>query len=513
MNGAELLLQTLVEAGVEVAFANPGTSEMHFVAALDKQDGIRGVLGLFEGVVTGAADGYARMAGKPACTLLHLGPGLANGIANLHNARRARAPIVNIVGEHATYHRALDAPLTSDIESLARPVSGWLRVCRRAEDAAGDAAAAVAASLAPPGQIATLILPADAAWNETDRGAKPVAVSPRRSPEAEPIEGAIAALRSGEPCAFLVNGLGAREDALRMLGQIAQTTGAALLGDTFIARVEQGAGRVALPRLPYFAEGAEETLRGIRHLILVDTRAPVSFFAYPGRQSELTPKGATVHALTAPGDDTHAALRAVLEGVGAAAADPGGTVSERPALPRGELTPLTIAQAVAALMPEGAVVVNEAATAGFAFPAITRGAAQHDWLDLTGGSIGMGIPVATGAAVACPGRRVIGLQADGSGMYTVQGLWSQAREGLDVTTVVFSNRKYAILQVEFARVGAEPGPKALELLDLTRPDLGWVDLARGLGVPGTRATTADEFAAAFERSLATAGPALIECAL
>jgi len=516
-NGAQQLLQAFVHAGVEVCFTNPGTSEMHFVAALDQQDGMRAVLGLFEGVVTGAADGYARMAGKPACTLLHLGPGLANGLANLHNARRASTPIVNVIGEHATYHRHLDAPLTSDIEGFARPVSAWIRVAEDGSRIASDAMDAVEASLEPPGGIASLILPADTAWNPVAEPFDPAAraFTPPRPAAADgaAIEAAARALKSGEPCLLLLNGLATSAEGLDLAGRIAAHCDARLLGDTFISRVARGAGRVDLPRLPYFAEQAEEALAGIRHLILVDTKAPVSFFAYPGRASELTPTDATVHPLCVPGQDTLAALEALAEAVGAGA-EPPRLALERPSLPDGELTPESMAQAIGALMPEQAIVVNEAATSGFAIPPLTARAAPHDWLDLTGGAIGMGLPAAVGAAVACPDRRVLSLQADGSAMYTIQALWTMARENLDVTVVLFNNRKYAILQVEFMRVGAHnPGPKAMSMLDLSRPDLSFVDIARGMGVEAVQAKDAASFSDALGASLARPGPFLIEAVI
>ncbi|HEY5644702.1 MAG TPA: acetolactate synthase large subunit, partial [Pseudomonadales bacterium] len=505
------LLATLVRCGVEVCFTNPGTSEMHFVAALDEEPGMRAVLGLFEGVVTGAADGYGRMAGKPACTLLHLGPGLANGLANLHNARRARTPIVNVVGEHATYHRALDAPLTSDIAGFAAPVSAWTRLCESSTTLAADTAQAVQAACAPPGQIATLILPADTAWNPGASPADLLPIPDRALPDQSAVDGVIAALRSGEPCTLLMNGHAVSEAGLRLAGRIAASTGARLLGDTFISRIPRGAGRVDVERLPYFAEQAEESLAGSRHLVLVGTNAPVSFFAYPGKASELTPKGCAVHTLATPEQNAVKALEAVVEGLGAGVRQAPLTQLARPSLPAGPLDPGSIARSLAALMPDDAIIVNEAATSGFAIPALTATSAPHDWLDLTGGSIGMGLPVAVGAAVACPNRRVIGLQADGSGMYTVQALWTMAREGLDTTIVVFANRKYAILQVEFMRVGAHnPGPKAMSMMDLDRPDLSWVDLAKGMGVPARRVSDSGAFNDALAESLSTPGPFVIE---
>jgi acetolactate synthase-1/2/3 large subunit len=407
MNGAQSLLETFVAAGIDVCFTNPGTSEMHFVAALDKQPGMRAVLGLFEGVVTGAADGYARMAGKPACTLLHLGPGLANGLANLHNARRARSPIVNVVGEHATYHRALDAPLNSDIHGFAGPVSAWIRTSESASSVAADAAEAVQTAMTPPGQIATLVLPADTAWNDAAGGAAPLPVPSARAADPGAVRAVIDALRSGEPCTLLLGGTAVGDRALRLASQIARKTGARCLGDTFLARIGRGAGRVVLPRLPYFAEQAEETLAGTRHLLLVDTKAPVSFFAYPGVPSELTPKDCAVHSLSQPGEDCLAALEAVAEAVGAGSVDPLIAEHAPPKLPSGRLTPETIGQSVGALMPEHAILMNEAVTSGFALPSMTANAAPHDWLELTGGAIGLGLPAAVGAAVACPDRRVL----------------------------------------------------------------------------------------------------------
>jgi acetolactate synthase-1/2/3 large subunit len=512
MNGAESLVETLVGSGVDVCFTNPGTSEMHFVAALDGNDRMRAVLGLFEGVVTGAADGYGRMAGKPACTLLHLGPGLANGLANLHNARRAATPIVNIVGEHAVAHRALDAPLTSDIVGFARPVSGWIETATHADRVAPLGAEAVRAARGHPGRIATLILPADTAWEGPAVPAAPLPLPAPAACDGDRVDAVARLLRSsGRDTVLLLNGSATGATGLAAAARIAAATGARIYGDTFLARLARGRGRLNIERLPYFAEQVEATLAGVRHLVLVGTKPPVSFFAYPGRPSELTPAGCEVHRLAHPEEDGAAALDALAEALGAAAV----AVPEapRPERPSGPLEPASIAQAIGHLMPEGTIVSDEAATSGFALPAATAGAPPHDWLALTGGAIGQGLPLAVGAAVACPDRRVLALEADGSGMYTLQALWTMAREQLDVTVVVFANRKYAILQVEFGRVGANPGPKAMSMLDLSKPDLGWVELARGMGVEAARAETAEGFADLLAASLDKRGPFLIEAAI
>lgn len=512
LNGAQALIRTLVDAGVDTCFTNPGTSEMHFVAALDTVPEMRGVLGLFEGVVTGAADGYARMAGRPAATLLHLGPGLGNGLANLHNARKARTPVVNIVGDHATYHKQYDAQLESDIETVARNVSpGWVRFSAAPGEVGRDAAEAVAAASAPPGEVATLVLPADVSWLEGGVVAPPVAARPRSAPDTDAVEAVAKALRAGEPTCLFLGGSAMRERGLVAAGRTAAATGAKLLCETFPARHERGAGIPDVARLAYLAEFAADQLAGLRHLVLVDAKSPVSFFAYPGKASDLVPDGCQVHVLAAPDQDAPAALEALADLLGAPAGGAERPAAQLPDLPAGPLTAEAVAQAVGALMPEGAIVSEEANTSSLFLPGYTAGSPRHDWLSLTGGAIGQGMPAATGAAVACPDRKVINLEADGSALYTIQSLWTQAREGLDVTTVIYNNRSYAILNMELGRVGAGAGgPRARDLLDLSRPDLDFVSISEGLGVPATRATTAEEFVEQFRHALAEPGPRLVE---
>ena len=515
MNGAESLVRTLLAGGVGVSFTNPGTSEMHFVAALDKVDGMRSVLCLFEGVATGAADGYGRMAGKPASTLLHLGPGLGNGIANLHNAKRAATPIVNIVGEHASYHRAYDAPLTSDIEGLARPVSGWVRTSTDARSVAADGAAAIAAARTPPGQIATLVLPADTAWNEAN-GIAPLPPLPRRRPVADSaIDAAARLLKRREATVIFLGGVALLDEGLALAGRIASATGARLMAPMSNARIARGAGRVSVERVPYPVDQALAVLKDVQHAILVGARAPVAFFGYPNKPSLLLPPGSDVQTLAAPDQDLIAALEALAEAVGAERSGSNLPPAERPPLPeRGSITPEALAAMLGALLPENAIVCDESVTTGRGFFPMTRGAAPHDWLQVTGGAIGLGMPLATGAAVACPERKVINLEADGSGMYTLQALWTQARERLDVLTLVWSNRTYAILRHELAQVGAgNPGRKALDMLSLGDPDLDWTALARGMGVEGRRAGTMEELVRAFRAGLAAKGPFLIEVLL
>ncbi|BCW88861.1 Putative acetolactate synthase large subunit IlvX [Alphaproteobacteria bacterium SO-S41] len=514
MTGAEALVKTLENAGVERCFTNPGTSEMHAVAAIGRAETMKATLCLFEGVATGAADGYARIAGKPACTLLHLGPGLANGLANLHNAKRARSPIVNIVGDHAVSHRTLDAPLASDIAGFAKPVSQWIKSADTADEVGQAAAEAVAASQNAPGGIATLILPADTAWNPSSTGpAAPIAPTPFAAPADSAVEAARAALAHGESAALLLSDPAMTGEALELAANIAAATGARLYCDTFVGLMARGVGRPFVRRLPYFAEAVEEELKGVRHLVLVSTKAPVAFFAYPGRRGELTPEGAEVVTLAAPGEDALAGLRALAAVVGKGPA-PVRALPITPGLPSGPLDPMKVGAIVARHLPEGAIVSDEGATSGAGSFVHTAGAAPHDWLQLTGGSIGQGLPVGVGAATAAPDRKVVCLEGDGSAMYTIQSLWTAARENLDMTVVIFANRSYAILKIEMMRTGAQnPGPATLAMFDLSRPDIGFVDLARGLGVEAVSCETAEQFNSAFSGAMKRRGPFLIEAVM
>jgi acetolactate synthase-1/2/3 large subunit len=510
-NGAQALIRTLVDSGVTTCFTNPGTSEMHFVAALDSVPEMRAVLGLFEGVVTGAADGYARMADAPGATLLHLGPGLGNGLANLHNARRARVPLVNIVGDHATYHTQYDAPLQSDIESVARNVSGWVRTSQSTADLSRDAVDAVVAANGPPGQVATLILPADVSWSDGAQPAAPAAPGVPPPVDAEAIESIARALRGGGRTGILLGGRALRERGLLAAARIAAATGAKLFAEVFPTRLQRGAGLPALERLAYAPEVAMVQLAGLKHLVLIDAKAPVSFFAYPGKQSYLVPDGCEVHELTPPSADLVGGIEALADALGASTATPELAPSSRPAQPTGELTAEKVCEAIGIVLPENAIVSDEAVTSGMTLPVNTAGAPRHDWLTLTGGAIGQGLPVAVGAAVACPGRPVLALQADGSSLYTIQSLWTMVREQLDVTVVIFNNRSYGILNVELARVGAQKaGPKATSQLDLSGPDLDFVSIGTGMGIASSRAETAEDLVDALGRAIAEPGPHLIE---
>ncbi len=514
LNGAESLVQTFVDCGVEVCFTNPGTSEMHFVAALDRIDGIRPVLGLFEGVVTGAADGYGRMAGKPAATLLHLGPGLGNGFANLHNARRAATPIINVVGEHATYHRQYDAPLASDIASVAKPNSVWMETPEDAKEVASAGARAYAASMAAPGGIATLILPADTAWLDSNGPAKPEPIAGPKAVDTATIDKVAAALKNGKKSAILIRGRALLEDGLELAGRIQAATGARIMCDTFTPRMQRGAGRVKIERLPYFAEQAQEHIAGTEQLILCGAKNPIAFFAYPGKESWLTPKDADTLVLAEPEEDGLAALEALAEAVNAPKQPPERIKKSLPDLAQGKLDADGVGRAIATFLPENAVVSDEGATGGLFTNIYTEAAAPHDHMTLTGGSIGQGLPLATGAAIACPDRKVVCFHGDGGAMYTLQALWTQAREKLDVVTVILANRSYAILNIELMRVGAEnPGPKALSMLDLHNPDLDWVQLANGMGVEAVRCETAEAFNDAFKAAVSKKGPFLIEAVI
>lgn len=509
MDGAESLIRTAASAGLDICFANPGTTEIPLVAALDKVPGMRAVLGLHENVVTGAADGYARMAARPALTLLHLGPGFANGISNLHNARRGRSPVVNMIGDHATWHAMADAPLASDLEGLSKAISHWVRRSTSVDAMAQDMADGLRAAAENGGQVATLILPHDLQMAETS-ASTPGSYEVRRPavPEGQ-VEAAAKAARKPN-AALMLCGEAMTEAGLRAAGRIRQATGIDLLAERPMPRAERGGGLPAPKPIPYFPERAMEALANYGTLIFAGAKDPVSFFGWDGFPSHMAPEGCEKIRMGVHADDIVGALEALADALDAPAyqaTDHG----PRPDLPRGQLTDQTVCQAIAALQPEGTILVDEAVTSGWTYPARSMSAPRFSQISLTGGAIGDGPPLATGAALACPDRQVIGLQADGSGLYTLQALWTQAKEGLNVVTVVCANRKYRILQVELQRAGLnQPGEQAERLTDFGTPSVSWVDLAKGFGVPASSVEDAESLTRALQNALAEPGPSLIE---
>jgi len=510
MNGAKSLVETLLASGVDTCFANPGTSEMHFVAALDQVPGMKCVLGLQENVVTGMADGYFRIARKPACTLLHCGPGFSNGMGNLHNARRARSGIVNIVGDQAPYHRPFDAPLTADTTGMAQTVSAWVHTSTRTADLGRDAVDAVRAARTYPGQIATLILPADVSWQDGGVVGIPMDPPPPPAIDSSAIEGAARMLRDNRDVLILLAGHGAFTDAQGLAQRIASATGATVMADFLASHLARGRGNMQLERVPYVMESAYKALERFKHVILVNARPPVGFFGYPGLPSIQHAPDARFHVLSRPDQDPVEALKGLVKALDAPeAAIP--DAGPRPEPVGGAPTPEGLAQTVAALMPENSIISDESISYGRGFYKYTHAAPAHDWLHLAGGAIGDGMPVATGAAIgAGRQRRVINLQADGSAMYSLQALWTQAREQLPVTTIILNNSKYNILIGEYENVGAVPGATAMSMLDLGNPALSWVSLANGMGVEAARATTLDQCADLMRDSFGRSHPFLIE---
>lgn len=515
MNGAESLVKSLLASGVDTIFANPGTSEMHFVAALDRHPEMRCILCLFEGGTSGAADGYYRMSGRVAATLLHLAPGFGNAFANLHNARKARSGVVNIMGDHATYHLRYESPLKGDTVGISQAISQWTRVSADATQVAGDGAAAVQAARSLNGQIATLILPANTAWEEA---VSPAVASPPaalRRPSAAAIAAAARAL--AQPgAALMVDGAALYTELGQVAARIARKTGATLIGPFFAARTRRGGGTVRMQRMAYEVDSNIALLADKTCLVLCGAARPTAFFAYPGKPSLPEAPGAHVIELCAPDMDCGWTLNALADAV-----DAGSVPLEAqdfvalvvPPLPVGALTLDKIGQTIAALMPADTIMVNEAVTSGLPVAIATATARPHDMLVTMGGAIGAGLPTAVGAAVACPDRKVLALSGDGSAMYTLQSLWTMAREQLDVTVVIFANHAYRILHGELAAVGATAGRNVARMFDMVEPKLDWVALARGHGVQAVHCATTDAFNAAFARAMAQRGPYLIavEC--
>ncbi|WP_337185954.1 acetolactate synthase large subunit [Phenylobacterium sp.] len=510
MNGADALIATLLANDVTACFANPGTSEMQFVAALDGAPAMRPVLCQFEGVATGAADGYGRIADKPACTLLHLGPGYGNGVANLHNARRAYTPIVNVIGDHATYHRQYDAPLNSDIATLVAPNSIWAKSADTPQSVATLTAEAVAASYGPPGGPVSLVLPADSAWLPAT-GEPVIAQRPQRpAPSGRAVDDAARALKAAKKPVVLLGGQACRAEALKAAARL-KAAGIEVFTDTFVARQPRGAGGFTPRKMQYFGEMALAELEGVDLMVLVGTTVPVAFFAYPDRPSVLVPEGCATLTLAERNEDAAAGLAALADALGAPAEGPAQPLTLPDAAPTGGLNAYLAGIAIARHMPEGAIVCDDAVTSGGGVAAATATARPHDHLALTGGAIGIGLPLAIGAAVAAPDRKVLSLNGDGAAMYTVQALWTMARENLDITVVVFANHTYRILNVEMERTGAgQAGPSARKLLDLGEPDVDWVSLAKGLGLPAVRCDTGEAFDAAFAGAMNQRGPMFIE---
>ncbi len=508
ITGAQALVATLADNGVSACFANPGTSEMHLVTALDGEPRIRSVLCLFEGVATGAADGFARVSGVPAMTLLHLGAGYMNGGANLHNAKRAHTPVINVVGDHAVAHLKYDAPLTSNIVGLAGPNSTWIKSADKVGDTGRLASEAFAASYGPkPGPV-TLLLPADAAWDEGGVTGDVVTPSPLRAVPAVKIEAAAAAIKAASQPVVLINGSALGTAGLDAAARL-KTAGVRIMTDTFYARMRRGAGVFAPERMQYFAEGAMADLDGSDLMVVAGTSLPVAFFAYPDKPSLLVPEGCETFILGGPDSDSATALSQLADALGAtdrAAVE----VLNLPEMPAGELNAVSVGQSLARHMPEDALVSDDGVSNGLMCYLPTQAARPHDWMMLTGGAIGQGMPLALGAAIAAPDRKVICLSGDGAGMYTVQALWSMAREGADVTTIVFVNHSYRILNIELYRTGAgNPGPTAKDMLSIGRPDIDWVALSQAMGVPAVEATTAESFDTALDHAMATPGPHLI----
>ncbi|PPR16119.1 MAG: putative acetolactate synthase large subunit IlvX [Alphaproteobacteria bacterium MarineAlpha9_Bin3] len=514
INGAESLVRTLVHNKVDVCFSNPGTSEMHFVAALDKVPGIRCVLGLFEGVLTGAADGYYRMTGRPASTLLHLGPGLANALASVHNAKKAHSGMVNIIGQHTLQHLELESPLTSDIEAIAKPVSHWVKTSKKSEDLSKDGAEAIEQAKKAPGQISSLILPADTAWGKGGEIVQTKNLDTKIKVSQETIKNTAEFLSNGKYSTLLLGGGALTEKASLLAGKIASKTGCGIITEAANARLSRGAGRLNMLRIPGagVVDRALAMLEKAGQLVLVGSKPPVAFFGYPDKPSLLYKEGTPIMSLADVNHDIYSALVDLATELDALNQSPKFLAKPKKLeIPSGNITKEKLALAIGNKLPEDAIVVDESVTTGRDFFPYTAGAPPHDWINNRGGAIGYGMPVSIGAAVACPDRKVILLEGDGSGMYTVQSLWTMARENLDITVLIFANRTYEILKGELINVGVQnPGPRAVDMLTLDRPNIDWINISKGMGVEAVRVSDCSKLLDALKIGIKKNGPFLIE---
>lgn len=514
MFAAQNLVRALLDNGVDTCFTNPGTSEMHMVAALDQYQQMHSVLCLFEGVASAAADGYGRVKGTPACTLLHLGPGVGNGLANFHNARKAASPIVNIVGDHARDHLPLDAPLTSDVEGICRPVSKWVQTVKAPEEIGDITIEAIIASQSGVQGVSSLIIPADCAWAEV-MDSEHTPTSPKDIPSPALISDAhkaagLAALKTAKNPIVYIGGKVCNGEALEQAAKLAHHFGAKLIIETFPAKLSRGEGRAVPTKLGYFVAQAERDLENCDLLFVIGTKPPVSFFAYPNAKSELTPDSAKTFIVGGDDVSTTRALADMVKQIGANDFERAvyqAPIIEDEAL---DLSPKHVGAALCRHMPQGSIICDDSNTSGAGVYPLTQTAKAHDWLCLTGGAIGIGLPMAVGAACAAPDAQIIALSGDGAAAYTLQALWTQAREKQNIINIIFANHSYRILNIELKRVGAgEPGKAAKSMLDLSDPKMDWVKLGEGFGVPSVRANTVGEFEAALIHAVKTAGPHLI----
>ncbi len=511
MNGAELIMKTAINAGIVVCFANFGTTEMPLALAFDTEPGIKAVLGLFEGICTGAADGFGRMMNKPAMTLLHLGPGFANGIANLHVARRARSPILNLIGEHTTQHISLDPPLAMDIKALAGTVSGWYKANQSPDELSQDIADAYSASL--HGQIATLSIPSDYQMEEIESAYVAVPDFAFDPVNRERIEKAAYFMKSHKKVALILGGRALRLRGLQVATRLKAFSGCDLLTDYLPGYMDRGIGLPEITRIPYFPEPAMALLAHYEGVVIAGTREPVSFFGYKGIRENLLAEDQPRFLIDGFRQNPVEALEYLADLLNAAKDGDEQIVSElrRPSIAQGELTSEKACQTLAALQPEGAIIVDEGVSSAFPYYALSHGLPPHSMLTNSGGSIGYGMPCSIGAAIACPDRPVINLQADGSAMYTVQALWTQARQNLNITTLICANRCYNILKMELNRANIETiGPNISSLMDLENPHINWVKMAEAMGVPAVSVNTGEELSHEIKLALSESGPHLIE---
>ena len=514
--GADQLLDDLYQGGARICFANPGTTELGLVSSLARDGRIRCVLSLFEGVCTGAADGYARVSGKVPLTLLHLGPGFANGIANLHNARRAGSRIINLIGDHATWHLEYDAPLTSDIRSLAKPVSREVLYLGRTEAITGGVTAAFSATNREEGGAATIIFPTDVVDAPASAKGELVEEQPYR-PQAvgdAALDKAAQALRGAANVIVLIGGNALTEAGVRAGGALAHALGGRLLMEPYPAIVTLGGDLPQVERQAYFPDDVIAQM-GDALVVLAGARMPISYFGYEGWPSQLVPEERLVR-LAEPGQDAVSALKALGERLGGTAGQAAPADSQGVASPDAAeaISPVSVVEELLVQLPENAVISLEGSTMGGPWLKQAHRAKKHRVITNTGGAIGQGLPCAVGAAIAAPESRVIALQSDGSAQYTLQSLWTMAREGLKVTVIIAANHRYAILQTELKRADIPlDDPVVSNLTDLDHPRVDWVALARGYGVEARHARTNGELAAALREGLSLDGPLLIQAEL
>ena len=514
MNGAAAFFKSIVDNGIDTIFACPGTSEMQVVDEVGYSN-LRVVLCLFENSVTGMADGYARMLDKPALGMVHVTCGLTNALANMHNARIANSRMIIFGGGVHVAHE-VNEPVHSMLQRqpyVAQIAAQCVIEARSPDQLAAAATQALKASNDGAGKIVYVYGPNNAVWGESSFQGKLTSSAEQRQRVSTATISSIAdTLKAGKKTAFILDNLALREEGLEILGRIAEGAGGRLFREWLPSRIAMGAGRVRTETLPYGGAEGRELLSEFDQIVLVGAKIPVCPFSYENQPWVKIPENCNVHTLATADHDILAALEELATQLDLPEKASNRYNRKPGEPPTGPLSGNSIVQSLSILMPADSIVLDEAMLENVMFPLLMDGAAPFDFMAACpGGAIGAGPPVACGAAIACPNRKVILLEGDFSLMQGNTALWSMAQHNLDICVINYNNEGSASLSTELARVRqGEAQPKSIELLRIRKPTIDYAAMAESMGVPASRAETAEEFHLQLTKAMSTKGPHFID---